>query len=151
MLEKIVGEYLKLFPDDKNSLALLLKQITGGENLSDRRNYTGHVTGSSLIFSPDYKKLLLIYHPTFERWQQPGGHWDPDEEGPWLTAEREAVEETGIKIAKRLYMPDKRVPVLIESHPVPTKPPKNEPLHYHHAFWYSFLAASEEDRKSTRL
>jgi 8-oxo-dGTP pyrophosphatase MutT (NUDIX family) len=144
MLKRLVDYYLRQNPDDKDSLELLLRQIADRENLADRTNYRGHVTSSSLIFSPDNKKILLIYHPTFERWMQPGGHWDKGEAGPWLASRREAVEETGVQIAKQLFLANKKLPILIETHPIPSKPPKNEPDHYHHSFWYSFIAASEK-------
>src|SRR5579859_1121092 len=143
-LKEIAQQYLKLYPKDKISLKVLLEQLKNQENLVDRSNYRGHVVGSGLIFSPDGKKILLIYHPTFERWQQPGGHWELDEIGPWITAERESIEETGVKIDRKLTKPNKRLPLLIESHLVPIKPPKNEPEHYHHAFWYGFIAKSED-------
>ena len=142
MLRWIVDRYLERYPDEKKKLKVLLSQLKSKENLDDRENYKGHVTASSLIYSPDLKEILLIYHPSFECWMQPGGHVDP-EEGPWVTAHREAVEETGVKIARRLALNDQRLPILIESHLVPSKLPKNEPGHYHHAFWYCFVAKSK--------
>lgn len=144
MIADIVARYLALFPEDKARLPLLLKQLEAGEDITSRVNYTGHVTGSAIIFSPDFTKMLLIYHPTFDRWQQPGGHWDAGEAGPWLTAEREAIEETGVHIKRALTLKDERVPIQIDSHLVPTKPPKNEPEHYHHDFRYVFVAENEE-------
>lgn len=143
MIAEIFAKYLDLFPEDRSKLKLLDRQIKRGDDLGSRQNYTGHVTGSAIIFSPDTAKILLIYHPTFGAWQQPGGHWERAEAGPWLTAEREAVEETGFKLAHRLDLPDSRVPIQIDSHLVPTKPPKNEPPHHHHDFRYVFLAADE--------
>jgi 8-oxo-dGTP pyrophosphatase MutT (NUDIX family) len=143
VLDKLIKSYIRSYPEDKSRLELLLQQLARDEDLHNRGNYTGHVTASTLIYSPDLKKVLIIYHPTFERWQQPGGHLDPDE-NPRDAAEREAIEETGIKLDKQLSADDPQTPLLIESHSVPTKPPKNEPLHYHHAFWYCFQAASEK-------
>lgn len=151
MIGEVVNKYLKLFPADISKIKPLLEQLKNKEDLADRHNYAGHIAGSGLIFSPDLKKLLLIYHPTFERWMQPGGHLEQDEEGPWITAERESVEETGVKIARRLGESDERIPILIESHWVPTKLPKNEPKHYHHAFWYGFVAESEQLKLEDRV
>jgi 8-oxo-dGTP pyrophosphatase MutT (NUDIX family) len=123
---------------------LLLEQLRNNEDLSDRKNYTGHIAGSDIVFSPDLKKVLLIYHPTFERWQQAGGHWDKPEVGPWETAVRELAEETGVKIAHKLHVSDDhRVPLSIKSEIVPNRPPKNEPEHYHHDFRYLYIAESE--------
>ncbi len=125
-------------------MEVLLEQLKNREKLNDRRNFHGHIAGSAVILSPDFEKVLLIYHPTFDRWQQPGGHWDPDEDGPWLSAKREAVEETGVRIAKRISVDsDYRVPLYINSHLVPTRQSKNEPEHFHHDFRYGFIASSE--------
>jgi 8-oxo-dGTP pyrophosphatase MutT (NUDIX family) len=145
MLNEVVKKYVKLFPQDKPKLSGLLKQINNSQSLNNRHNYQGHVTGSAIIFSPKHFKILLIYHPMFDRWQQPGGHWDLEEGGPWLAAEREAIEETGVKIAKKIHPTDDyRVPLAIDSHLVPANPLKTEPKHYHHDFRYGFVAESEK-------
>jgi len=145
MIDEVVEKYLKLYPEDRQKLTLLLDQIAKGDDLSDRTNYTGHITGGAVVFAPNKKKVLLVDHPTLEYWLQPGGHWDKPEAGPWETSERELVEETGVKIEKRLYLNnDHRIPILIDSHVIPTRPPKNEPQHFHHDFKYAFLAQSEE-------
>lgn len=145
MLAKILEEYLAVFPKDRKGLTLLFKQLDANEILDGKTNYTGHVTGTAIILSPDFRRMLVVFHPTMRRWQPPGGHWDEDEEGPWITAEREALEETGVKIARRINLVnDIRIPLQIDSHIVPRKPPKNEPEHYHHDFRYGFVAESED-------
>jgi len=145
MLPEIFAKYLKVFPEDEPRLKLLAKQIDRQEQLSGRTNYIGHITGSAVIFNPDKTKVLLIYHPLFDRWQQPGGHWDDDEQGPWLTAVRESIEETGVKLADQIPNgDDKRVPFDIDSHVVPASSAKKEPEHYHHDFKYAFIASTEK-------
>lgn len=144
MLNEVLQKYLELFPQDKPKLKLLEDQLKAGEDLVSRNNFTGHITGSPIIFSPDYEKLLLIFHPTIKKWMQPGGHWDEGEEAPWLTAEREGIEETGVCLERMLALPDKRIPIQIFQAYVPNRPDKNEPEHYHHDWRYAFLAASEE-------
>ena len=145
MISDIVAEYLTIFPDDEPKLELLLNQLADAEALDDPSNYRGHIAGDAVIFSPDHKKILLIYHKTFKKWQQPGGHLDPGEEGPWLTAEREAAEETGLIDLKRVNMTaDWRVPLHITTGPVPANPQKGRPDHWHHDFRYGFVARSEE-------
>lgn len=146
MIDEVFGKYLKIYPEDKERLSLLARQIKAGEQLNARDNYTGHITGSAIIFSPDKKKVLMIYHPTFSRWQQPGGHWEQDELGPWLAAEREIKEEVGldIQVAPLADKNDVRVPADIDTHLVPKTPPKNEPDHYHHDFKYAVIADTEE-------
>jgi 8-oxo-dGTP pyrophosphatase MutT (NUDIX family) len=145
MINEIVTEYLNLFPEDEPKLQRLLGQLATGEMLDDRNNFNGHIAGDAVIVSPDLKKILLIYHKRFANWQQPGGHWDPGEDGPWLTAEREAAEETGLSNLTRVNIgPDFRVPIHIVTGPVTPSPQKGEPAHWHHDFRYGFIAESEK-------
>lgn len=143
-LNQVIRQYLVRFPDEKTGLAVLLGQVQNGEKLDGRKNFTGHVVGSALIFSSSSDRVLLINHPSLGRWIQPGGHWDEGEAGPWEAAKREAIEETGVDIQKNLSLDDKNTPLLIESHLIPARDDKNEPEHYHHAFWYGYVASSED-------
>lgn len=146
MLAEILKDYLKIFPEERPELKLLLDQVRGAEALNDRRNFRGHITGSAIILSPDKKKVLLIHHNFFKLWQQPGGHWETDEPDPFEAARREALEETGVEIAKALSIDPKHplVPLDINSHAVPARPAKDEPPHFHHDFRYVFMAANEK-------
>lgn len=144
MIEGVVTEYLRHFPEDEPRLERLLGQLASSEALDDRRNFRGHIAGDAVILSPDHQKILLIYHKRFGNWQQPGGHWDQGEEGPWLTAERESEEETGIQHMKRVNVAaDFRVPLHIVTGAVPASEAKNEPDHWHHDFRYGFVAQTE--------
>ncbi len=145
-LEEVVARYLELYPNDKLKLKKLLQQLKKKEKLNDRRNFNAHIAGDAIIFSPDLTKILYIHHKRSGRWQQPGGHWDDDEEGPWLTAAREAYEETGVKLGRRVG-PDKtntKIPLHIVTGPVGPSTQKNEPQHWHHDFRYGFVATSQE-------
>ena len=146
MVAELVEKYLKTFPEDRAKLKLLLEQLVADEKLDDRRNFTGHIAGDAIILSPDLKKILYVYHLRSGRWQQPGGHWDEGEEGPWLTAEREAYEETGVKLAKKIgpVKSNYKVPLHIVTGPVNPSSAKQEPHHWHHDFRYGFIAKSED-------
>jgi 8-oxo-dGTP pyrophosphatase MutT (NUDIX family) len=145
MLSEVLQKYLKIFPDDIGQLGLLLDQIKKNEKLDDRRNFRGHIAGDAIILSPDLKKILFIYHLRSKNWQQPGGHWDKEEEGPWLTAKREAFEETGVKLGRHLNVSDDlRVPLQIITGPVYPSQAKKESHHWHHDFRYGFIAKTEE-------
>jgi 8-oxo-dGTP pyrophosphatase MutT (NUDIX family) len=142
MLQGIIGGYIKLFPEEKLKLEHILIQVEAGEQLNDRRNFNGHITGSAIILSPDKKRVLLIYHKLFQVWQQPGGHWETDEPDPLSAAKREAIEETNVAIKKYVSVApaEPLVPLDIDTHQVPARPTKNEPSHYHHDFRYVFVA-----------
>lgn len=144
MIEEVVEQYLTIFPEDRAKLQRLLKQLKDNEFLDDRNNFHGHIAGDAVIFSPDHQKILLIFHKRYGKWQQPGGHWDKGEEDPWLTAQREAAEETGISnLARVNLVPDYRIPLHIVTGMVPASTAKSEPRHWHHDFRYGFVATSE--------
>jgi 8-oxo-dGTP pyrophosphatase MutT (NUDIX family) len=136
--------YLAKYPEEKESLAVLLDQLATGEDLTTRKNFTGHVTGSGIVLSPDRKKVLLIYHRFLQKWLQPGGHMEPGESSPFETTQREIREETGLKQFRFLgedgLMP---IPIDINSHRIPANDNKHEPAHWHHDFRYAFIAESE--------
>ncbi len=145
MIKDIVEQYLDRCPDERQSLQLLLEQTYRNEVLNDRKNFTGHVTGAAIVLSPDHSKVLLIHHMILDKWMQPGGHWDPGESDPLAAAQREAEEETGVRIA--CYLPIDAshllVPLHIDTHFIPANVKKAEPEHYHHDFRYVFEAADE--------
>jgi 8-oxo-dGTP pyrophosphatase MutT (NUDIX family) len=52
-----------------------------------------HVTGSGVVVGS--KGVVLLEHKRLGIWLQPGGHLDPGET-PWVAAQRETAEETGL-------------------------------------------------------
>ena len=132
--------YLAKYPEERDSLTLLLSQLTTGEELTKRKNFTGHVTGSGLVLSLDRSKVLLIFHRIRGRWQQPGGHMDPGELNPLESARREVQEETGLT---DFVLLGAEVPVHVDTHFIPANPKKQEPEHWHHDFQYAFIAQNE--------
>lgn len=61
-----------------------------------RSNRIGHITGSTLVVSPQREQVLLTLHPLVGRWLQLGGHLEDDDASLMAAARREAVEEGGI-------------------------------------------------------
>lgn len=62
-----------------------------------QRSYLpGHITASAWIADPVMKKILLTHHAKLDRWLQPGGHADGNE-NVLEVAQTEAFEETGLK------------------------------------------------------
>src|SRR6187551_2058799 len=61
-----------------------------------RDHLPGHITGSAWIVDEKKEFVLLTHHAKLNRWLQPGGHADGDENVSGV-ALREAEEETGIK------------------------------------------------------
>lgn len=145
-IQEVVADYLSVFPEETERLRLLQERLKLDEQFNHRKSFTGHGTGAAVILSPDRTKILLIHHKLLDKWMQPGGHWDPEDPNPWTVAEREAEEETGVKIAEALHIdPDRiHIPLDIDTHHIPANPKKDEPEHYHHDFRYTFVAANED-------
>jgi 8-oxo-dGTP pyrophosphatase MutT (NUDIX family) len=129
MIDEVVSRYLELHSDDKEYLGQLIGQLAAHQTLDDRKNFEGHITGSAYVLSPDRSKLLVIHHRLFDKWLQPGGHWDKGESGPWVTAARETVEETGVSLDHQIitYGTDFRIPFYINTHRIKNRPHKHEP------------------------
>jgi 8-oxo-dGTP pyrophosphatase MutT (NUDIX family) len=60
---------------------------------------SGHITASAWIVNEARTSALLIHHKKLDRWLQPGGHADGDENISSVSA-KEAKEETGLKLLR---------------------------------------------------
>lgn len=76
---------------DKKIILKLLKE----DDILTRKNKTHHFTASSWVVSPDFKKVLMVYHNIYNSWSWIGGHAD-GESDLLAVALREAKEETGL-------------------------------------------------------
>jgi 8-oxo-dGTP pyrophosphatase MutT (NUDIX family) len=92
------------------------------------RSSARHVTGSAIVVHPPTDRVLLRWHERYQLWNHVGGHADPGEEDPYVTALREAREETGLTDLRPWPGPDAEV-VFHEVVPVPAA--KGEPDHEH--------------------
>lgn len=70
-------------------------ELLNHERCFHRDHFPGHITGSAWIVNKARSKVLLVHHVKLNRWLQPGGHAD-GEENVLNVAIREAEEETGI-------------------------------------------------------
>jgi 8-oxo-dGTP pyrophosphatase MutT (NUDIX family) len=103
-----------------------------------RDHLPGHITGSAWIVNVDRTRALLVHHAKLNRWLQPGGHAD-GEENVLNVALREAQEETGVLDFKLLQ--EKIFD--LDIHPIPAR--KDFPEHLH--FDVRFLFQAEEKEK----
>jgi 8-oxo-dGTP pyrophosphatase MutT (NUDIX family) len=103
----------------------------------ERHHLPGHITGSSWIIDHSRQLVLLIHHGTLNRWLQPGGHAD-GEENVVNVALREAEEETGVKhfqlLQKKIFD--------LDIHPIPAR--GNFPDHLHYDIRFLFQADKTE-------
>ncbi len=92
-----------------------------------RHQQPAHFTGSAVVVTPDGEQVCLVLHAKLQRWLQPGGHANPEDEGDLCaTALREAREETGCRVALHPRAPR---PLDVDVHVIPAR--KDEPAHRH--------------------
>jgi 8-oxo-dGTP pyrophosphatase MutT (NUDIX family) len=105
-------------------------------NPFDRRIAEGHLTGSAIVVSADFERVLLLHHRKLGRWLQPGGHGDPGELSGEAVALREAFEETGIEGLD--VHPTAPRPLDVDVHEIPAR--DAEPSHQHLDLRYLVVA-----------
>jgi len=109
-------------------------------NAFQREHLPGHITGSSWIVDSSRSFVLLVHHGTLNKWLQPGGHSD-GEENVLNVALREAEEETGVKRFNILHEDF----FDIDIHPIPAR--ADFPQHLH--FDIRFLFEADKSEKLT--
>ena len=65
-------------------------------NCFTRDLLSGHITGSAWIVNEAYTHAFMTHHAKLNKWLQPGGHADGDEQ-VGRVALKEALEETGME------------------------------------------------------
>jgi 8-oxo-dGTP pyrophosphatase MutT (NUDIX family) len=105
-----------------------------------RDHLPGHITASAWIVDESKTHTLLVHHAKLNRWLQPGGHADGDE-NVLNVATREVNEETG------LTKPTLLVPEIfdLDIHPIPAR--KDFPEHLHYDIRFAFIASQQEELK----
>ncbi len=101
----------------------MLSFVRENESCFRRELLEGHVTGSCWVVTPAKEKVLLIHHVKLNKWLQPGGHCDGNE-NVFEVAVTELREETGITEFNAL-------PVIfdLDIHTIPER--KGVPEHEH--------------------
>jgi len=116
------------FPEEEKFIAPFI-ELLKHKDCFQRTHLPGHITGSAWIVNGDRTKTLLVHHVKLNKWVQPGGHAD-GEENILNVALREAEEETGLKnlnLSSAIFD--------IDIHPIPTRKDFPEHLHYDIRFW----------------
>lgn len=92
----------------------------------------GHITASAWITDPSWQHVLLTHHAKLNRWLQPGGHADGDE-NVLQVALREVEEETGLKNVQASH-----TIFDIDIHLIPAR--RDHAEHYHYDIRFAFRA-----------
>jgi len=136
-------ELIQSFNPGDDELAEKSKELTLGmlrhsEDPFSRHQFNpGHITCTAVVLSPDWTRVLLMYHHRHCRWLLPGGHVENEDITLAVTARREAHEETGVMLeastSGRL--------VGMDVHGIPAR--KREPFHLHHDLIFALAAQSD--------
>jgi 8-oxo-dGTP pyrophosphatase MutT (NUDIX family) len=95
-IERIYAEVEAIDPVDpreEGSKRRVLEGLAMPRPFSEHADPT-HVTASAIVVGPE--GVLLHFHKKLHLWLQPGGHIE-DDEPPWDAAQREVLEETGLR------------------------------------------------------
>ena len=120
------------------------KEITSSQFFSP-----GHFTASAFVLSPDEQSVLLIFHPGFQKWIQPGGHLEKEDASIRKAALREVHEETSLDSMKLIDW----IPGILDLdvHQVPASARKQQPSHEHYDVRFVFRALEEKGRASNEI
>jgi len=144
-ISHIVNAYLSIYPLEQESLKLLQDQLSKSDNLISRKNFVGHITASGFVLDKSRRKVALIKHLALDKFLQPGGHVDPEDDSLLHAAIREIKEETGLErfLTLAILPNNPEIPLDINSHYIPENPHKGEAAHFHHDFRFCFILEDE--------
>jgi 8-oxo-dGTP pyrophosphatase MutT (NUDIX family) len=127
--------YQTHFLEEKNFVSRFVELLKSND-VFQRTHLPGHITGSAWIVNKTKDQTLLVHHAKLNKWVQPGGHADGDE-NVLQVALREAEEETGLKnfkITETIFD--------IDIHTIPER--KDFPQHQHYDIRYLLEADTNE-------
>jgi len=145
MKDKLIAQiknYIPVNEQEETDKRTFLEWLSRPEDVSIRDNLVGHLTASAWVVSPDRKQVLMAYHKLYDSWAWLGGHAD----GDWdlfRVAEKEAVEESGIRVLKPVSWEPISLEILtVTGH---EKKGKYVPCHLHLNLTYLFEAEQEQN------
>lgn len=133
-------EHLKLYKTKFKEEELFIPRfldLLKSERSFHRDHLPGHITGSAWIVDEYKAHVLLVHHAKLNKWLQPGGHADGDENILGV-ASREAEEETGLT---NLTLFTQTI-FDLDIHTIPSRPDFPEHLHYDVRF--AFIASRKQ-------
>ncbi len=123
-LIKQLERYTTEWPEEKKMQSRMLEFLQRAADAYHRSCLEGHMTASAWILNEKKDAVLLLHHAKLNKWLQPGGHADGNENLAEV-ALKEAQEETGLSSvcldSEHIYD--------IDIHTIPAR--KQEPEHFH--------------------
>lgn len=149
-LLKILEEYLKVFPEEKERQEEYKKYLEKAtdEGVADWNNFDGHAVATGFIYNKETKKFLVVHHRDLDMYLSPGGHVDLVDKNPLNTAKREVKEETGLENLEYMNINEnKLIPIDIDTHIIGYNKRKNLPEHHHFDHRYLFEVSKNPEIK----
>lgn len=137
LLINALNNYDTLFEEEKAFIPRFISLLTNFPNCYHRSLLTGHITASAWIIDGSGGSSLLVHHKKLNRWLQPGGHADGDE-NVVSAAWKEATEESGL-ISLKLF--EENI-FDLDIHLIPMH--RDIQAHYHYDIRFLFIADREE-------
>jgi 8-oxo-dGTP pyrophosphatase MutT (NUDIX family) len=135
-LIRFFSEYKSAYTEESGFISDFLNLLKAPD-CYERTHLPGHITGSAWITTPERDHVLLVHHAKLNRWLQPGGHADGDE-NVLRVASREAEEETGLKNFRIVS----ELPFDVDIHLIPQR--KDFPAHHHYDIRFLIEASRDE-------
>ncbi|MEV0003413.1 NUDIX domain-containing protein [Micromonospora sp. NPDC050980] len=136
-----LSAYLEFHRHEAAALSAPMQLLTEGADCASRLHFPVHVTVGALLVRGG-TEVLLVDHLAYGLLLQPGGHLEPTDATLIDAAVRELVEETGVDPAG--IVPTSPLPAYVEYGPVPARPDKGEPEHFHLDIGYAFSTTSAD-------
>ena len=98
-MKKLIVEIEKYIPFNEQEACdkeIILNWLKKDIDVLTRNNLEAHFTSSAWVVSPDFKKVLMVYHNIYNSWSWMGGHAD-GESDLLDVAIKEVKEESGLK------------------------------------------------------
>ena len=130
--------YKTSFHEEKVFIPRFKSLLTNFSNCYSRSLVTGHMTGSAWIVDESGSLTLLVHHKKLNKWLQPGGHAD-DEENITTVSMKEAQEETGLK---SLQLLESKI-FDLDIHLIPSH--NGVKAHFHHDIRFLIMADKNEE------
>ena len=130
-------QYKAFDAEEEGFRSRILRLLEQEQDCFHRKLLHGHITGSAWVISPEGEQVLLLHHRKLDKWLQPGGHAD-GEENVRLVAEKEAREESGLN---KLRLHDSAI-FDLDIHTIPER--KDVPEHLHYDIRFRFVADPAE-------
>lgn len=124
--------YRTSYSEEEIMLIRMISFVEKHENCFERSLEIGHMTASCWVLNVQTSQVLLLFHKKLQKWLQPGGHCDGNQNIREV-AEKELEEETGLRISS-----DDLAIFDVDIHTIPQKGEIAEHEHFDVRFLFKF-------------